>query len=458
MPNYRASGWLIAVCLALVLLPGAATAQALWTRRLDGGSGGDDIPAACRVDTAGDLVVTGTSYAGATAGLDILTVKYSSGGSILWQQRYNGAASMEDDGACLALDGANNVYVGGKTYTGDPASGGHGYDFVTVKYSSSGVRQWVRTYNGPGNGDDAVTAIAALPNGGVVVTGSSAGAAGGLNYETIGYNAAGVEIWQSRYTGPAGGADIPTAIAAGSDSSVVVTGYSVGTSTAEDFATIKYSANGTVLWKQRYDGSGHSTDEATCVALDGSGDAVVAGFSYGGTTTGYDYEIIKYSSAGSRLWAKRWNSASNSTDKAAAIAIDSSGNIDVTGSTYTSPARGFDIATLQLSPNGVTKWLNVYNSANNLDDKPTCIAVDAANNVLVAGYSDAGLQGFNTLAIKLTPTGQVRWKHRYNGAASADDVATAAAVDPATGDLYVASYSDGGPTAQYDYLLIKYGP
>jgi hypothetical protein len=33
------------------------------------------------------------------------------------------------------------------------------YDFVTIKYNSAGVQQWIKKYNGLGNSDEIAVAI-----------------------------------------------------------------------------------------------------------------------------------------------------------------------------------------------------------------------------------------------------------------------------------------------------------
>src|SRR5438874_9524145 len=97
----------------------------------------------------------------------------------------------------MAIDAAGNVYV-----TGNSLGIGTGYDYATVKYNSSGTQQWVTRYNGPANRDDYGNAIAVDSSGNVYVTGWSPGSGTDYDYATIKYNSTGQQQWVARYNGP----------------------------------------------------------------------------------------------------------------------------------------------------------------------------------------------------------------------------------------------------------------
>jgi hypothetical protein len=59
------------------------------------------------------------------------------------------------------------------------------------------------------------------------------------------------------------------AVAVDGSNNMIVTGYSTGSGTSYDCATIKYSSGGVPLWTNRYDGWGNSYDVARAVAVDG---------------------------------------------------------------------------------------------------------------------------------------------------------------------------------------------
>ena len=59
-------------------------------------------------------------------------MKYSGSGEELWNVRYNGISNGDDVPVSVRLDGNNNVFVTGKSY-----SDSTDFDYVTIKYSQT---------------------------------------------------------------------------------------------------------------------------------------------------------------------------------------------------------------------------------------------------------------------------------------------------------------------------------
>jgi hypothetical protein len=107
-------------------------------------------------------------------------------------RRYNGPGNYDDEATAIAVDGTGNVYVTGESYGSDTSR-----DYATIKYNSAGDTVWLRRYNGPGNDEDRASAIAVDGTGNVYVTGWSVGSGTSDDYATIKYSGVGVEEWEN---------------------------------------------------------------------------------------------------------------------------------------------------------------------------------------------------------------------------------------------------------------------
>jgi len=274
--------------------------------------------------------------------LDYATVKYSSAGNGIWTNRYawGGGATSDDVATDVALDHNGNIFVTGFT---KGVTGTQDYEYGTVKYTASGILSWQRTYNLVAGSDDRAIAIATDANGNVCVTGYVFSGSTSRDFLTIKYSNNGLPIWTNRYNGPANGSDVPNAIGVDHEGNVFVSGYSTGIGVAFDYTTIKYSGSGVPLWTNRF--GGPEDDLARALAIDTQGNVYVTGFSYSSGIPAY-LTIAYHGETGSGLWTNRYNGPGNSSDFGNAIALDKSGNVFVTGSS-TGNGTGLDYATIK---------------------------------------------------------------------------------------------------------------
>jgi len=417
-----------------------------WIARYNGPGNLSDNADAIAVDGSGNVYVTGAST-GSGTGTDYATIKYNSSGVQQWAARYNGPGNLSDLPNSIAIDGSGNVYV-----TGLSDGSATNYDFATIKYNSSGNQQWAARYNDPGNLSDIANSIAIDGSGNVYVTGFSEGNGIISDYSTIKYNSAGVQQWAARYNGPGNLWDYANSIAVDGSGNVYVTGSSYGNGTLEDYATIKYNSAGVTVWVKRYNGPGNYYDGANSIAVDGSGNIYVTGFSQG-NGTGSDYATIKYNSSGDSVWLKRYNGPENSSDGANSIAVDSSGNVYVTGFSFVSEPN-CDYATIKYNSSGVQQWAARYNGPGNVYDVPNSIVIDSSGNAYVTGFSQGNGTDRDYATIKYNSSGVQQWATRYNGPGNSSDYASSIAVD-SSGNVYVTGYSYGNGTDN-DFATIKY--
>ena len=419
-----------------------------WSVRYNGVSNGQDRPSKIAVDGSGNVYVAGYSEGSGTK-YDYVTLKYNSNGIQQWVIRYNGPANGDDFATALAIDGLGNVYV-----TGYSAGSGSGYDYATVKYNSNGVQQKVFRYNGTANGDDLAVAVGIDNSNSVYVAGYAAASGAGRDYVTIKYDAAGNQRWAVSFNGSGNGDDVAVGLGIDNAANVYVAGYSRGSGTGDDYATIKYDSSGTQKWVNTYNGPANGSDHTSAIAVDGAGNSFVTGSSLG-SGTGYDYATIKYTTAGTQSWVQRYNGAFNGDDFASGITLDPFGSVYVTGSSVDASAIFFNEVTVTYSGTGIQQWNLRYRASQSNDSYPAAIVYDGFGHALVAGYSD--LQdgsGYDIATVSYDMGGSQWWEARFDGPGISDDVASAVAADQ-SGNTYIAGYSRSSITG-YDYVTVKY--
>lgn len=222
---------------------------------------------------------------------------------------------------------------------------------------------------------------------------------------------------------------------------------------------------GVQQWEARYNGPGNSDDEAYFIAVDSNGNVYVTGRSIGNGTS-FDFATIKYNSAGVMQWVARYNGPGNGSDWAKVIEVDDEGNVYVTGQS-SGAGTSSDYATIKYDANGIEQWVARYDGAGSFD-AANALALDQAGNVYVTGGSAASLtpdeadfaEDFDYATIKYDENGKEIWVKRYDGpiAGNLYDEANALAVDP-SGNVYVTGRSVGSPAEDLDgldYATIKY--
>ena len=421
-----------------------------YVARYDGPDNNVDGAEDIAIDSTGNIFVTGRSYNSGT-NYDCATVKYNTAGEEDWVVRYDGPGDTDDEVTALSIDSFGNIYVTGHSYDSESER-----DYATVKYNNTGVEQWVARYNGSGNGRDYAYAIAIDDIGNVYVTGKSYGSGTNYDYATIKYNNAGVEQWVARYNGPGDANDEAIAITTDNSGNVYVTGYSYGSGTELDYATVKYNSAGGEEWVVRYDGPLNTDDKATAIVIDNSVNVYVTGYSYG-LGTDLDYATVKYNNAGVEQWVSRYNGSGNGRDYSYAIAIDDIGNVYVTGISIGLGTSG-DYATIKYDNWGSEQWVARYNGPESQTDRAYAIAIDTSGNLYVTGYSFVTPTDCDYATIKYNNLGEEQWVVRYNGPGNGIDVGKAIAID-STGNVYVTgeTYISGIPMYENsDYATIKY--
>jgi hypothetical protein len=316
---------------------------------------------------------------------------------------------------------------------------------------AAAIRYWVKRYNGPADDVDSGAAVAFDKFGNAYVAGRSTAGGSGSDYLVIKYGPNGGVKWMKRYDGTGNNWDGARGIAVDDNGNVYVTGRSFGPHTHGDYATIKYDAAGRQKWVKRYTSAGYYDDGAMDIALDSFGNVIVTGFSTG-PGSAFDYVTIKYGPDGSQKWLKRYDGPGNAGDVARGVAVDANNNVYVTGASN-GVSSSWDYATVKYSPTGVQLWVKRWNSPFNASDGATDIAMDDYNFAYVTGYTYRGGSNSDYMTIKYNRNGTIKWAKRYNGPANGADVAWA--IDVYLNGVFVTGASLGRGT-DTDYATIRY--
>jgi hypothetical protein len=428
-----------------------ASREELWVSRYNGTGNDVDQANDIAIDSSGNVYVTGYST-GSSTGKDIVTIKYDSNGGQLWAVRYDGAGSADDEGVGIAVDSSGNVYVAGWS-----SEGTSGFDYYIAKYNSSGGLIWDETYDGGINFFDKAFAMTIDSSGNVFVTGDSNEDGTGEGMTTLKYGTnGGSPQWVGRYTGPTTAGDWGIGIVLDSSSNVYVIGNSYGSSSLVDIVTIKYNSSGIEQWAKRYNGPENSYDYATGIAVDPSGNVCVTGRT-DGSGTGYDWYTAKYPyDGGDPIWEVIYDGPSEFDDNTSDIAVDSSGHVYVTGYHWTSHTGGSGQKYYTVKYNdssGAVMWDATYAGPTTHQDIASVLTLDPSGNVYVTGKTYTGF--FSDFAtIKYDSAGNMLWVARHEGPGGQNDGGTAIAVD--SGYVYVTGSSYIDATNGTDTCTIKY--
>jgi len=438
---------------AITVIPPVTEA---WVARYNGPANREDVvrgPRTLVTDSAGNVYVAGRSANGTND--DYTTIKYDSNGNPLWVARYDFGST--DEPRALAVDGAQNVYVTGTSCADVNCLN---KDYATVKYGpNGGAPLWVARYDQ--GGQDEAVALGMDSVGNVYVTGASCQDVNCANkdYATIKYGPnGGAPLWVARYDN--GGQDAAVALAMDNAGNVYVTGTSCADVNCanKDYATVKYGpSGGAPLWVARYDNGGVDVPVALVAAADGSGSVNV--YVTGDSSNGLNADIatVKYGpNGGAPLWVARYNQGG--ADGAAALAVDTAGNVYVTGSSCPNSACAQkDYATVKYGPTGGTPlWVARYDKGG--EDQASALVVDSAGNVYVtgAGCPDSACTNKDYATVKYGPNGGAPlWVVRYDHG-GLDAAAALALVVEGSGTISVVVTGESSNGVNADFATVKY--
>ncbi len=441
---------LLLFLFSIVFQQASAQPAVLWGQRYNGPPDNADEAVSIAVDAQGNSYVTGSGFNNA-GNLDIVTIKYSPSGQQLWLQSFDGTGADNDEGRQIVVDAAGNAYVVG--YSRGTSSG---TDITTIKYNTNGVQQWAMLYNGSFNNYDQGNSITLDASGNVYVCGYETASNYAYDFVTIKYNSAGAQQWAQVYDGPGNFNDEARDLALDASGNVYVTGPSDTFYNAQpnaDMVLLKYNNSGALQWRRVYDSPGHGYEYSKLVDVDGNNDIVMIGYGFI-TGNGNDYYIMKYDAAGNFQWFENYNYGANTFEEPHGMVIDSLDNIIVTGQGITASSSATnDYCTVKYNSAGTFLWAARYNNVTNGEDRAYGIALDDSLCIYVTGFSKGTSTNFDIATVKYDAAGNQVYALRFDNVdANLDDAGNAVATH--NGDIWVTGRSAN--LTNNDYLTLCY--
>lgn len=418
---------LVTILLSLSSIYSYSQSSEQWVARFNGTGNTYDAVNKSAVDRFGNIYVSGYTNSPGN-NIDFCVLKYNSSGVLQWFRTYDGPAHSIDDAYWMTVDIDGNVYLSGRSDLNTP-------DMITIKYSPSGELLWILGYGG---------LIATDNYNNVYICGGNADPNGKNNLIVKKFNSSGTQLWENSNSS-AGSYALSLEL---DESGNIYAAGEISRDSSAEIATWKYDTKGNLIWEVFYQYSARAYYRGVFLKTDISGNVYVGGESTSLGLTDNDFVTLKYNSAGEQQWAAIYHGSFYNTQYIRGMAIDAEQNIYITGASHS------DFATIKYNSNGEQQWVNLYNGEANNRDEVYGIAVDTEGNSYVTGWSMAP-ENMDCVTIKYNSYGVQQWKQAYHSSVPGTNCTNSILID-SSGNIYVAGFSEGEGSAA-DILLIKYG-
>lgn len=423
----------------LVVLGLASGGSKLWETRELAASSSERLlqRRSMAVEASGGVALAGVTFAGGQD--DWLVTRLDASGETLWSHRFDGAAHSRDWPTSIAVDTLGNTYVAGSETGKDQQTVGR-----LLAFDPSGNPLWPATYV-PSAADTPIF-LDPLREEGVWVTGGASSGIEGARYRTGG-------VLQCSWNLPAQAYGVVTATAAHPAGGLVVTGRIAG-DPAVIVARIDEGCG--IVWQAvaNAEDGWYLASRGVAVAPDGSVAVAGRGASIFSASETSPF-VLQIDSTGARqrlLVLSPAELGGATSGRLDAVAFDAEGNTVATG-WVTRPALGADITTVSLGPGGESRWVRHFTNPSQATDEAAALNVDADGTILVTGAStkEDGSLAFTTVAY--ASGGRQLWVARTGApCGGCNAVPLAAALDP-LGGLVIAGNASN-PLDQ-DILVVR---
>ena len=303
-----------------------------------------------------DIYVVGTTDNGGSFH-DVLILKYDNLGNLDWSETYNSPDQLDDVATSIDIDANDDLYIGAASQ-GDTT----GFDYLVLKYDSSGTYLWDTRYD-YNNLIDIPVEVDYMGSR-VFVSGASASSATRWDYTTIFLDASsGAYLGDRRDSVPGVGHDMPYDMVTDDDGNIYVTGRTSSNGVDYDIRTVKMDSALNIIWTENYDFQG-LYDVGQTIELDDFGNLYVGGY----VTRANNVEemvLIKYdASNGNELWDYQ-RASEDFTEPAQIVDLSASTNGDVFFLGQEMAKNGYNrLVVGKMTESGKTKWQRYTHQTN----------------------------------------------------------------------------------------------
>jgi hypothetical protein len=336
----------------------------------------------------GGYILVGTTDSYGAGDRDIYVIKMNNAGDTIWTKTYGNSTIDE---AYSIIQTEDNCYI----ITGGIMDQNNNYnsDIFLLKIDMNGNIKWMKTYHA-GNSEYGKF-VQLTHDGGFLISGATM-ISGHYSAYIIKTDSTGFPQWNKIFN------NIFTDAATTPESSVeddfgnfYITGGTYYPYSGNDVFVVKFSSTGNILWAKKY-GAVASSDYGYSVYKTYDGNIAVLAYTFGCSTIYSGSYLFKINSLGDTLWTKCYEFTYS--DKPNRGILTNDDGFIITGNT--NPYNEVDACLFKLDSLGNQLWYKTYgivNTPNNNQSSGNSVVIGSDGGYIINGYTYSYANGKNSM-------------------------------------------------------------
>lgn len=343
---------------------------------------------------ANGSVITVGYTTGSGGGQDILLVKKNDAGVVSFSVTYNTSGSNNDYGISVSTCTNGDFLVCGTTDNGGTTN----YDIVILRYSSTGTLLYSATRNASAGKNDVAVDIRELSTGRIIVLANTEATNGFSNFWVLKYGST-LTFSNALTYDYAGYNDIAIGLGKATTGQITVIGASASSSITADYVQAVYNTGALGFSSQtRSSLSGTVLDQGLAFCRDASNNTYITGRAWNGTN--FDIKTIKIDSSYALAWTHTLN-PNGMDDAGSAITLDQTTGDIIVGGYATNSSNKKEIVCTRLSSSTGALIGSIFNqsSENTSGDAYIQQVTTGTNGATYFIAGEKGNSGFNQVVV-----------------------------------------------------------